>query len=130
MRLAPGQGWFELGTRRLRRNWGPPFAAYACGVLAFIGFDPKGMLLETAVARIAPYLQAASWILIPVFAFLTISPLVGHAKRAYGGYKKAGILGAGAVLIAFASGLELIVWWQVSFALFALGLLLYAVGRW
>ncbi len=118
-----------MGIRRLRRNWGPPFAAYACGVLAFVGFDPKGMLLETALATVAPYLQVVSWALIPVFVFLAISPLIGHAKRAYGGYKKAGVLGAGAVLIAFASGFELIAWWQVSFALFALGLLIYGIGR-
>ena len=118
-----------MGVRRLRRNWGPPFAAFAAGLLVFIGFDPKGYLMQSAIAAIAPYLQAASWILVPVFAFLTLSPLIGNAKRARGAYKRAGVLGAIAIPITFASGLELIPWWQISFALFALGLLFYGIGR-
>ncbi len=119
-----------MGTRRLRRNWGPPFAGFAAGILAFIGFDPKGMLLQTAVATVAPYLQAISWILLPVFVFIALSPLIGHARRAHGAYRKAGVLGAVAVLVAFVSGFELATWWQLSFALFAMCLMLYAVGRW
>jgi hypothetical protein len=118
-----------MGTRRLRRNWGPLFAGFAAGILTFIGFDPRGMLLQTAVSAIAPYVIAISWILIPVFVFIALSPLIGHARRAHGAYRKAGALGAVAVMVAFTSGFELAIWWQLALALFVTGLLLYGMGR-
>ncbi len=115
--------------RRVRRNWAPPFAGFLCGILAFIGFDPKGTLMQEAVGALAPWLQAASWILVILLAYLAIRPLIEHAKRAKEGYRRAGWFGAFAVLVAFASGFELLRSWYLALILMLAALLLYAIGR-
>ena len=115
--------------RRTRRNWAPPFAAFLCGILAFIGYDPKGALLQEGVGALAPWMQAASWVLVVLLAYLAIRPLIEHAKRAREAYRKAGLLGAFGVVVAFAAGIEILQWWQFALLLMIVALIFYATGR-
>jgi len=115
--------------RRWRRSWGPLLGAFACGILAYLGLDPKGMVVQSLVGAVAPYLQFASWVLVLVVVYLAISPFIAHLGRTREAYRRAGWLGVLGIVLALIAGVELLQWWEISLPLLAVGAAFWVIGR-
>jgi len=120
--------------RRQRRRRGrvpaqAVLSAYACGLLAAIGLDPKGVLLGLALSESMIYVQALSWLVLLAIAILSYSSMIDYLTRANRAYRDRGAFGVIAVFAGIAAGFELLVSWRASAMLLVVALAIWTLAK-
>ena len=114
--------------RRRRVPFKPLISAFSCGLLAALGIDPRGLLLNAALVNIQIYVQAISWIVLLAIAIYSFYGLSDYLIKGYKAFRMAGIAGLLAIILAILAGFRLTVSPLDSTLLFVASLVLWFAG--
>lgn len=84
-------------------------SAYACGLLAAIGLEPKGVLLGLALNESMIRVQALSWLVLLAIAVLSYSSMIDYLTKANRANRDRGAFGVIAVFAGITAGFKLLV---------------------